>query len=147
MAYQCNMVTKICVNIGLGNSLLPDGSKPLPETMLSYHQWGSGTIIWGKFHKSKYQCNQSNCISNSHNYKEWCMNIDILTLVLGMSEINAGWANSLDLWWLVPLLQPWGWSFVVPQGHLFSHFKQKSCNVLATSSCSEMLWNMHHEKS
>ena len=25
------------VNIGLGNGLLPDGTKPLPEPMLTYH--------------------------------------------------------------------------------------------------------------
>ena len=26
-------------NIGSGNGLLPDGTKPLPEPMLTYHQW------------------------------------------------------------------------------------------------------------
>ena len=26
------------VNIGSGNGLLPDGTKPLPEPMLTYHQ-------------------------------------------------------------------------------------------------------------
>ena len=31
------MVAEIWVNIGSGNSLLPDGTKPLPESMLSYH--------------------------------------------------------------------------------------------------------------
>ena len=34
------MVTRIWVNIGLGNGLLPDGTKPLPEPMLTYHQKG-----------------------------------------------------------------------------------------------------------
>ena len=29
------MVTKIWVNIGSGNGLLPDGTKPLPEPMLT----------------------------------------------------------------------------------------------------------------
>ena len=32
------MVTKIWVNIGSGNGLVPDGTKPLPEPMLTYHQ-------------------------------------------------------------------------------------------------------------
>ena len=32
------MATKISFNIGLGNGLLPDGTKPLPEPMLTYHQ-------------------------------------------------------------------------------------------------------------
>ena len=30
----------IWVNIGSGNGLLPDGTKPLPEPMLTYHQYG-----------------------------------------------------------------------------------------------------------
>ena len=30
--------TKIWVNFGSGNGLLPDGTKPLPEPMLTYHQ-------------------------------------------------------------------------------------------------------------
>ena len=32
------MATEIWVNIGSGNGLLPDGTKPLPEPMLSDHQ-------------------------------------------------------------------------------------------------------------
>ena len=35
------MVTKIWVDIGLGNGLVPDGTKPLPEPMLTY-QW----VLW-----------------------------------------------------------------------------------------------------
>ena len=30
------MATEIWVNIGSGNGLLPDGTKPLPEPMLTY---------------------------------------------------------------------------------------------------------------
>ena len=33
-----HMVTGILVNIGSGNGLLPDGTKPLPESVLTYHQ-------------------------------------------------------------------------------------------------------------
>ena len=32
------MATAIWVNTGPGNGLLPDGTKPLPESMLTYHQ-------------------------------------------------------------------------------------------------------------
>ena len=45
------MATKIWVNIGLGIGLLPDGTKPLPEPMLSDHQWSPVTFILGQFHK------------------------------------------------------------------------------------------------
>ena len=35
------MVTKIIVNIGSGYGLLPDGTKPLPDPMLT-----SGKVLW-----------------------------------------------------------------------------------------------------
>ena len=38
------MVTEIWVNIGSGNGLLPDGTKPLNEPMLTDHQWSLVTI-------------------------------------------------------------------------------------------------------
>ena len=36
-------------NIGSGNGLVPDGTKPLPEPMLIYHQWGPLELIWVNF--------------------------------------------------------------------------------------------------
>ena len=41
------MALEILVNIGSGNGLLPDGTKPLPETMLTYHS--SEDIIIRRF--------------------------------------------------------------------------------------------------
>ena len=38
-------------NIGSGNGMLPDGTKPLFEPMLIYHQWGSATTIRGQLPK------------------------------------------------------------------------------------------------
>ena len=35
------MATYIWVNIGSGNDLLPDGTKPLPAPILTNHQWDS----------------------------------------------------------------------------------------------------------
>ena len=37
--------------IGPGNDLLPDGTKPLPETVLINRQWCFVTFIWGQFHR------------------------------------------------------------------------------------------------
>ena len=45
------MAIEIWVNIGSGNGLLPDGTKPLPEPMLTDHQWSPVTFILGQFHK------------------------------------------------------------------------------------------------
>ena len=42
----CHMAAFIWVSIGAGNSLLPDGTKPLPELMLTNHQWGLSAFIF-----------------------------------------------------------------------------------------------------
>ena len=44
------MAVEICVNIGSGNGLLPDGTKPLPELVLTYHLQGPVVFIWGQFY-------------------------------------------------------------------------------------------------
>ena len=46
-----HMSTEIWVNMGSSNGLLPGGTKPLPEPMLTYHQWGPKTFTWKKFHE------------------------------------------------------------------------------------------------
>ena len=38
-------VDKRYVNIGLGNGLLPDSTKPLPDQILTYHQQGPIVFI------------------------------------------------------------------------------------------------------
>ena len=52
------MGTEILVNIGSGNGLLPDGTKPLPEPMLTDHQWSPVTFILEQFHR-RYLKHQS----------------------------------------------------------------------------------------
>ena len=49
------MLTKILVKYGSGNSLLPDGTKALPEQMLTYHhdQPGSRAFINTQVSKAK----------------------------------------------------------------------------------------------
>ena len=42
---------QICFNIGSGNGLLPDSTKPLHEPMLIYHHWGPKAFTWKKFHE------------------------------------------------------------------------------------------------
>ena len=37
-SYLRHMALKILVNTGSSNGLLHDGTKPLPEAMLTYHQ-------------------------------------------------------------------------------------------------------------
>ena len=47
----CLMVTQIWVNIGSGNGLVPDGTKPLPEPMLTNHQHCLVAFTWRQFHR------------------------------------------------------------------------------------------------
>ena len=46
-----HMETQNCVNIGSGNGLLPDGTNPIPEPMLSNNQSSPVTVTWGQLHK------------------------------------------------------------------------------------------------
>ena len=41
--------SKDLVNTAPRNGLLPDGNKPLPEPMLTYHQWSTLAFIWEEF--------------------------------------------------------------------------------------------------
>ena len=45
------MVTQNLVNIGSGNGLMPVGTKPLPEPMLTYHHWNPSAFSWQQFHR------------------------------------------------------------------------------------------------
>ena len=53
---------QIWINIGSGNGLVPDGTKPLPEPMLTDHQWSPVTYISGQFHKR--------CLNHQSNFPE-----------------------------------------------------------------------------
>ena len=48
------MATEIWVNIGSGNGLLPDGTKPLPEPMLTYHRWGPLALNQASFYLPRW---------------------------------------------------------------------------------------------
>ena len=55
---HCGLVTREAwVNIGSGNGLLPDGTKPLPEPMLTGHHWSPVASILGQFHNRCF-CHQ-----------------------------------------------------------------------------------------
>ena len=51
MGVHCGLVTPMmaynCVNIGQGNALLPDSTKPLPKTLLAYHKGVPVEFKWG----------------------------------------------------------------------------------------------------
>ena len=62
------MATEIWVNIGSGNGLMPDNTKPLPEPMLTDHQWSSVTFIIGQFHKRCLNYQSLKCLKFHSNF-------------------------------------------------------------------------------
>ena len=50
------MASGTLVNIVSGNGLMPDGTKPLPKPLLTYHQQGPVAFISEQFHK---KCSQT----------------------------------------------------------------------------------------
>ena len=51
VASRLHMATQMWVNIGSDDSLLPGGTKPLLEPMLTYHETYSIAFTWEQFHK------------------------------------------------------------------------------------------------
>ena len=51
LAYWCHLASGIRDDIGSGNGLLHDGTKPLPEPMLTYRNSSPVTFFWGHLHK------------------------------------------------------------------------------------------------
>ena len=112
------MATEIWINIGLGNGLLPDGTKPLPEQMLTDHQRSSVTFISGHFHKRclnhqslnsvwKFQPNfpGANELKEVHIYLPWlmgswivaCINRAVYSNTVINKAMLGGFSNNFDL--------------------------------------------------
>ena len=51
LVWWCHMATKVCVNISSGSGLLPDGTKWLPEPMVTCYERYCVAFTWEKFHK------------------------------------------------------------------------------------------------
>ena len=45
--------TKNLVNTGLCNGLLPDDTKPLLESMLTFHKWGFVVFAWKQLNSDR----------------------------------------------------------------------------------------------
>ena len=86
-----NSPTPIWFNIGSGNGLLPEGTKPLPEPMLTSHHWGPVTITSGQIHK-RYLSHQSPKLSGkalSKKLHSSSPKADVLNIIAVI--INATW--------------------------------------------------------
>ena len=77
----CHMATWIWVNIGLGNGLLPDGTKSLPEPLLTWYRWGSVAFNWEQF--------SINCSKSSIGKIYWkIIHLRLLSNLPGDNELN-----------------------------------------------------------
>ena len=78
------MATQIWVNIRSVNGLLPDGTKPSPEPMLTYHQWSAVAFILGQFHKR-------------------CLNHQLLKICLKLTylKFHSNFPGATELLWFI----------------------------------------------
>ena len=110
------------VHIGLGNGLLPGGTKPLPEPVLTCHQRDSVAFTWVQFHM---KCSRYQLVKRS--LKDTLCNIS-------STSLRGKWLNKVSIhhsfpWPLCPCLSR-AWSNLwhprilvadVKPGKLYSH--------------------------
>ena len=96
------LATENWVNIGLGNGLLTDGTKPLPEPMLTYRErgWGGGGVGgWGGSYPPK---NNFIEISQNINSKKSSKISKLLPPIPGVNELTNEFqsqAMALSTWY------------------------------------------------
>ena len=89
------MMTKICVNIGSDNGLLPDSNKPLPVPALSY-QYGPMTFSFVQFYR-RYLSHQSQKLSFEFPRAQW-VNFRLFVKIDGLvQDCSNSFANALKL--------------------------------------------------
>ena len=87
------MATEIWFKIGSGNGLLPDGTKPLPEPMLTYHQWSPVNLILRNFTRDASTINHQSLFENyiSENSFKFTRGHWV--------KVNL-WKQLLQMWWI-----------------------------------------------
>ena len=120
---------QIWVNIGSGNGLLPDGTKPLPDPVLIDHQWSLAAFTWPQFHM---KCSR-------YRYLIWVskfINSRLQPHLPRANELNhiCLWAISLEM----PRIALTKMCFNIAHSKFQSHlpWANKLVNSLAPSRCS-----------
>ena len=120
------MATKILVNNGSDSGLLPDGTKSSPESMLTYHQWGHVTFIWGQFHKSCHSHQQMNLA-----WKIFLSNFNQISRDQWVKYLGFHWWNYIELYRSRPLMYPHSHSDAATQdGSRTFHSSRNSLHIL-----------------
>ena len=110
-------------SIGSGIGLFPDGTKPLPETMLTYYRPGPMAFIWCHYHK--------NWIHQS--IKQHCTQIPkrpirvyvcYVQMMGQMSQVGFQSLASMDSWYVtIEINDFWIWIWIELHYHHHHHCK------------------------
>ena len=73
------------------NSFLTDSTKPLPEPMLTFHQWDSVAFTWEQFYK---KCSRIQFLI-------WNRKLNILKSLPHLPGAILSWISYLSLLWLI----------------------------------------------
>ena len=157
------MAAQLWLNIGSGNGLLPDGTKPLPEPMLSCHQRCSVAFTLEQFHK-KCSWTQSTSYNFTRNAEDlthimaWCER-DVTPLLMHLGHISfaltlnvrgpsyLGLTRSIS-WLMMPWFvtspghqQPWYW--LCRLGRSWSYLRKDFkylCHVNVLNHVLDLTW-------
>ena len=139
------------VNNGSSYGLVPDGTKPLPEPMLTCHLWGPMTITWEQFHSEYPRHYSAEWISKS-NFWNYCFISHGQSVKLALARHQ--WCVNFQLghWtgnyhWLVEIL--WSWN------SLTAFIEFKTCvaclsSILSSKICFrpvDLNWPLAHMAS
>ena len=117
MALWSHMATEIWVNIGSGNGLLPDGTKPLPEPRLTNYQRGLVAFIWfiwGEFHR---ECSGDLSLIWVWKLSPWCQ----------WDTHCSATSSSIDFLLNTDFANQKGWLQMMPWYHPSADHQQPQC--------------------
>ena len=150
------MATYICVNVGSCNDLLPDGMKPLPESMFTSYLWGCVAFTRKQFHGNAqdailYYENYTMKISAASPREQWvnnswdpglAMSYDVMEFWSSLVQVVACCPQShcLNQWWFLVSpgqQQPWYWLHWINMSLLS---RRKDFNYLDISKLRNNRW-------
>ena len=79
------MALDFLINTGSGSGLLPDGTKPLPEPMLTCHQLGPVAFMWGHWYKKIWK------------YKS----VNKIEVYISKTSLRSPWGQWVHVWMVV----------------------------------------------
>ena len=127
------------VNIGSGNGLAPDDTRPLPEPFLTNHRWGFAAFIWWQFQRKCFR--SMKCIWEMHQQLHLSRPISWYYFLL--FQIPTQWSRRWLELWSVASLRP---SFLTRSLTLEAPRTPHSmCTSTISRHHSPYMWVMHND--